>query len=163
MGTTFLVWEIVTSYLFDFSTSGNTWSNLLILNRALYFDSLSSWLLPTILPLSVRMILLAGGFLITFFVARKTFAVFFKEPKQKTLFLFWFVYVIGLFCFWGAPDFHEVDRYLAVILPFFMLTFFNLVSKLSQATVVSRWFFKMITIAWLIYPVSRTLYHLYNG
>lgn len=155
-----IAWECFTIYQAGVSLSRETFLHHVTLSRMPYLDSLTSWIFPRVLPSVFRVVLLAACIALIFSNAVSApLMEYFKETGHQYLFIFWLVYASGQFIFWGATDFHDADRFLSVILPFFMLTAFSLLSYIFRSD-RDRRRVHLLVVIWLVYPVSKTLWYL---
>ena len=160
MGIVFTGWELLSVYLWSFSTSGETWGHHIGLSRMPYADSLTSWVLPRDLALWMRITLLAALLSAAYGIRRDAFKTWLLKAEHQNLLIFWFAYSAGIFLLWGAGDFDHADRFLSVVLPFVMLSGFSLFSALARTAPAPR-LPAMLSAGWMLYPVSKTLYYLY--
>jgi hypothetical protein len=158
MAAVFFAWEVFAFSQIDTYATGNTWGHHISFARIPHLDSVTSWILPRVLPVAARVLLMIV-ILTAIYIGRAAFIGYWRDQKNRSLFFFWFAYISSLFIFWGARDFDEADRGLAVVLPFFMLTCFSLFSRLGNIQ-ISRQNLYFLPILWLIYPISKCVYHL---
>jgi hypothetical protein len=156
----FAAWEALTFYHTSSLLSAATWSGHAALPRIPYVDSFTSWLLPRVLPIALRLLIIAVVMTAIVLSRRSRCARYFKDSKFQSLFIYWFTYACCLVVFWGVEDFHDADRFLAAILPFVMLTLFSFAWYVFDSK-SDRRYVRAIMVLWLVYPVSKTLYYLF--
>ena len=159
MVTVFIGWEVFTFIHMCSSASASTWSHHITFSRIPHLDSVTSWILPRVLPIAARILVVVVIAIITVLGARTVLVDFWSQRKNQQLFIFWSAYICSVFVFWGARDFDEADRYLSVALPLFMLTCFSIFSQLIVARKYKR-LLCLLPILWLTYPISKCVYHL---
>jgi hypothetical protein len=156
----FALWEYVTFYFSDVSTSLNILSYMNPLGRAPYADALTSWFIPRIVPIVYRVVIIIFVILYLIFFHRSSVISYFKKsPIQLT----WILLTTYFFChiaFFGVPDYHEAERYLSVMLPLMMIAFFSFWSDAyNNSSYVKRKIILTGLIIWSLYPITRTISH----
>lgn len=157
MITVFVAWEVFAFTQIGSSASGKTWSHHITFARIAHLDSVTSWILPRSLPVMARLFLAIAILTFAISIARAVFADYWRDQQNRSLFLFWFVYIFSLLLFWGARDFDEADRYLSVVLPFFMLTCFSLFARLLATSVHKRILYFLAILGLFIRQASASI------
>lgn len=155
----FGLWEYVIYYFSGVSTSLNILTGLSPLSRWPYADVLASWWLPKVIPLIYRLILIILFILALILLQPPWVKSYLKNPKVQLLWILSLTYVLCYIVFFGAPDYHEAERYLSVTLPLVMIVFFTFFNELINRMSSERKR-KIITAGiavWCLYPLARTV------
>lgn len=158
---TFALWEYVTFYFSDVSTSLNILSYMNPLGRAPYADALTSWFIPRVIPVQYRLVIIIFFILYLMLFHAPSVASYFKKMPIR---LTWILLITYFFChvaFFGMPDYHEAERYLSVMLPLTLIAFFSFWSDAynNTSSPVKRKIILMSLFTWSLYPVIRTISH----
>jgi hypothetical protein len=157
----FALWEYVTFYFSDVSTSLNILSYMNPLGRTPYADALTSWFIPRVIPVLFRLVIIIFFILYLVLFHAPSVASYFKKRPIQLMLILLITYFFCHIAFFGAPDYHEAERYLSVMLPLMMITFFSLWSDAydNASSSLKRKIILTGLIIWSLYPVTRTISH----
>ncbi len=158
MSILFAVWEYLTVRFAGVSTSKNIISYLGPLSRVDYLDGITSWCLPRVLSIGVRVIVILIMIFLWIAVERQDLISFVRERKLKLLAIVSVTYLFALILFFGVPDYYEAERYLSVVFPLvFILAFTALQGIHRGRSKEMQYAIVIMTTAWLVYPAMRTI------
>ena len=84
----------------------------------------------------------------------------FRASGFRFLFVVVSCYFICQIVPFGAPDFHEAERYLSVMVPLVFLLMVMLLDRVRSGESPYSSYVRISFLMWCIYPVLRTCYHL---
>lgn len=149
IGTLWISSENIHPAISDFETSLWQRQNLLI-----YADVISRWFLPSIVPFTIRISIIA------IFILGLSLFFLQKFKKEQITSSIWFIICFYLLVLQLTEKvaFEEVQRYVAVIFPLFMFTTFVFISKIlnSFLSIYLKNILTFVLIVWIFYSGLRT-------
>jgi hypothetical protein len=155
----FAGWEFLTMHIAHVSTSASIYNYLSELSRWHYVDAMSSWMLPRAVALHLRLSLILLAVTLIFFAFRDTCILYLKKKEHQLLLVITVVYVLCFSMPIGAPDYHEAERYLSVMLPLTMVIIISFCHHVYLLNTKKSKLFLVMMGFWCLYPVSRTIHH----
>ncbi len=155
-----VAWEVFTFLLAQESPSQNIFLDLWNEPRSYYLQAFIGWFWP-----SSKNSFINASFLIfissAFAFLYRAFNRLKNSEQLKPIQILVIVYFTIVVLFLGAADYGDSERYLSVMLPLVMLWVVNTFQSIYLSQDGSRRIFFLAGIlAWMIYPISRTIYHL---
>jgi hypothetical protein len=160
LGTVMVGWELVCVYFTETSTSFNTFTYLTTLTRWDFADVLTAWVLPPIIPISIRIVVVLLFATSIVFNYKPYVLQLWQKPATKPLIVVVVIYLLFLILFIGSPDRSEAQRFISIILPVCNLLLFSFVNAIYSAPDLSRKLFYTTLTVWMVYPVVQTLSNL---
>lgn len=157
----FVAWQWL-EYSFDSSGYfGVMLTTLDAYHRIYYFDAVTTWFLPRLIPLALRIVICVV--VIAAFAFRFQSALWrWVQVRQHLLLLSLAgVYTVIFVSFSGATGYEDAERYLNVVFPLWALLITALIKTIFQGVSVPvRITIVIILSVWSVYPISRTLHYL---
>lgn len=163
IGVAMFLWELLTLYLSDYSGNYAIVSSMGFLSRKFYADAISGWYLPRVIPLTLRVSILVIISAVFSFYFWRDLKKFFQRREIKIVALIAFGYIISFIVMVGSPDFHEADRYMSVVIPLLVILQYTFVVYLKEVKAIPSKMVMPIVAITSIYPVVRTLSHMFFG
>ena len=157
----FVGWQLIELHFTNASPSLENVRALVSFSKVHYVDALSAWLLPRFIPLYFRLMLSGILILSTALFFRKPLTEFYQKEKNQLLITLVAVYLVSFITLFGALEYLDGERYLSILLPVCMLLLFSFCQEISSAYYLKRKIFWVCLGAWLLYPLTRTIYHFY--
>jgi hypothetical protein len=162
MAILLFAWEFVSVSNSSSSRSGAIIADQIGLSRVHYIDALTSWFVPRLVPLWLRVLLLIATVLMFFVFRFRRSMSYMRESNAGIIWLVCITYITCYVVFFGVPEYFEAERYLSVVLPLIIIACFHLAfsGTNKQDNPVNDRLIAVIAGVWCLYPILRTVNHL---
>ncbi len=158
----FISWQILEHSYQSTGTFLNMLNDRELYERIHYADALTSWVIPKSIPLYLRTLIAVLLMSVIAFIYKSVLPGFLKKRINQLLMTVALSYMICFIGFSGASGYLDAERYLTVVLPLCMLLLFSFAHEVHATGGIHATIFLVALMMWIIYPVSRTVYHLFR-
>lgn len=132
-------------------------------SRLPYIEVLTSWFLPSKLPLSLRIVLVLGVSLFAWWRIRDKIFEFFADRQNVVLVCLAGIYTGMLIAFAGTDGYETAERLLSVTLPLWAVAAFTFTLTFVKAnhSLFVRYVIFLSIALWFTYTILRTVHHLF--
>lgn len=159
---TFAGGQFLEHYYDSTSALSNIIPELHLYSRVHYADALSSWVLPRVIPVWIRILLIVVTLTVILLTFRVTWMEFIRKKEHQVLLTIASLYAGTLIAATGCSGYEDAERYLNVVLPLCMVLIFSFSKAILLQGGGRSKFFLALLVVWSIYPLGRTIYHLFE-